>query len=104
MVKRFCLASIRPTRRSFPRHFEQNKIFPAVSRLTCAVLQDKGTKVFAVGVGNYNLMELQAVASDPNCSHVMTLTSFDHIQSILTQIQKSACEGESDIKHCYLDM
>ena len=51
--------------------------------------------MFAIGVGNYNLKELKAVASDPICSHVLTLTSFDHIQSILTEIQKSACEGES---------
>ena len=51
--------------------------------------------MFAVGVGNYNLAELRVVASEPVCSHVLTLTSFDHIQSILTEIQKSACEGES---------
>ena len=54
--------------------------------------------MFAVGVGNYNLDELKVVASDPICSHVLTLTSFDHIQSILTEIQKSACEGESERK------
>ena len=54
--------------------------------------------MFAVGVGNYNLNELKLVASDPICSHVLTLTSFDHIQSILTEIQKSACEGESEKK------
>ena len=62
------------------------------------LLKDKGTTVFAVGVGNYNLNELKVVASDPICSHVLTLTSFDHIQSILTEIQKSACEGESERK------
>ena len=60
--------------------------------------------MFAVGVGNYNVKELKAVASDPICSHVLTLTSFDNILSILTEILKSACEGESDVKHCYLDM
>ena len=54
--------------------------------------------MFAVGVGNYYLGELKVVASDPICSHVLTLTSFDHIQSILTEIQKSACEGESERK------
>ena len=62
------------------------------------LLKDKGSTVFAVGVGNYNLNELKLVASDPICSHVLTLTSFDHIQSILTEIQKSACEGESERK------
>ena len=74
----------------------------ADSRRTCAVFflspQNKGTTVFAVGVGNYNLRELQAVASDPICSHVLTLTSFDQIQSLLTEIQKSACGGESETK------
>ena len=51
--------------------------------------------MFAIGVGNYNLDELTAVASEPVCSHVLTLTSFDYIESIVTEIQKSTCEGES---------
>ncbi|XP_070177038.1 uncharacterized protein [Littorina saxatilis] len=57
------------------------------------VLKELGTTVFAVGVGGYYLRELQAAASDPICTHVLTLTSFHDIQSILTDIQKSACEA-----------
>ncbi|KAK7095220.1 uncharacterized protein [Littorina saxatilis] len=56
-------------------------------------LKDLGTTVFAVGVGGYRLNELQAAASDPICSHVLTLISFDHIQAILDGIQKSTCEA-----------
>ncbi|KAK7089856.1 hypothetical protein V1264_025038 [Littorina saxatilis] len=56
-------------------------------------LKDKGTTVFAVGVGNYNRRELKAAASEPICSHVLTLTSFDHIQSIIAEIQKSTCDA-----------
>ncbi|KAK7095217.1 hypothetical protein V1264_006656 [Littorina saxatilis] len=56
-------------------------------------LKDLGTTVFAVGVGGYNLRELRAAASDPICSHVLTLSSFDHIQAIRDGIQKSACEA-----------
>ena len=54
--------------------------------------------MFAVGVGNYNLAELRVVASEPVCSHVLTLTSFDHIKSIVTEIQKSTCEGELELR------
>ena len=64
--------------------------------LLLLLLKDKGTTVFAVGVGNYYLGELKVVASDPICSHVLTLTFFKYIQSILNEIQKSACEGESE--------
>ncbi|KAK7495804.1 hypothetical protein BaRGS_00013024 [Batillaria attramentaria] len=60
-------------------------------------LKDKGTTVFAVGVGGYRLAELQGVASEPICSHVFTLQDFSVIQSILTEIQKSACEARTVI-------
>ncbi|KAL8625937.1 hypothetical protein ACOMHN_012529 [Nucella lapillus] len=56
-------------------------------------LKDAGTTIFAIGVGNYLEKELKAVASDPICSHVQTLTSFAQIQSIVTEIQKSTCEA-----------
>nr|KAG5712123.1 hypothetical protein BaRGS_020849 [Batillaria attramentaria] len=56
-------------------------------------LKDKGTTVFAIGVGNYNETELYAVASDSACSHVFTLTAFTSIQTILTQIQSSTCDA-----------
>ena len=51
--------------------------------------------MFSIGVGNYRLSELQEVASEPKCSHVLTLTAYDQITAILTQIQKSACEGQA---------
>ncbi|XP_076455145.1 uncharacterized protein LOC143289845 [Babylonia areolata] len=57
------------------------------------LLKDEGTTVFAIGVGGYNLAELQAVASYPICSHVFTMDSFDKIDSIITEIQKSTCEA-----------
>ncbi|KAK7094795.1 uncharacterized protein [Littorina saxatilis] len=55
-------------------------------------LKDLGTSVFAIGVGRYDRDELNRVASYPTCSYVLTVTSFTHIQSILTGIQKSVCE------------
>ncbi|KAK7095218.1 uncharacterized protein [Littorina saxatilis] len=56
-------------------------------------LRDLGATVFVVGVGGYRLNELHAVASDPICSHVLTLNSFSDIQSILTEIQRSVCDA-----------
>ena len=60
--------------------------------------------VFAVGVGRYNEKELIAVASDPVCTHMLLLQDFTHIQSIVTEIQKSTCEGMSllCIEHRFL--
>ncbi|XP_076455177.1 uncharacterized protein LOC143289866 [Babylonia areolata] len=57
------------------------------------LLKDQGTTVFAIGVGGYRLAELQAVASDPICSHIFPLDAFDKIDSIITEIQKSTCEA-----------
>lgn len=56
-------------------------------------LKDAGTTVFAIGVGNYRESELKAVASDPVCTHVLTLTAFDKIHSIVTEIQKGTCQA-----------
>ncbi|XP_076454778.1 uncharacterized protein LOC143289620 [Babylonia areolata] len=64
-----------------------------MTRDTAKLLKDEGTTVFAIGVGGYYLAELQAVASDPICSHVFTLDAFDKIDSIITEIQKSTCEA-----------
>eukprot|EP00745_Piridium_sociabile_P017600 TRINITY_DN26383_c0_g1_i20.p1 TRINITY_DN26383_c0_g1~~TRINITY_DN26383_c0_g1_i20.p1 ORF type:complete len:321 (+),score=64.80 TRINITY_DN26383_c0_g1_i20:176-1138(+) len=56
-------------------------------------LKNSNVTVFAVGVGSYNLPELQAVASHPVCSHVLTLTDFQQIHSIIDEIQQSACKA-----------
>ncbi|KAK7505145.1 hypothetical protein BaRGS_00003715, partial [Batillaria attramentaria] len=56
-------------------------------------LKDQGVTVFAIGVGNYNLDEIEAAASEPTCSHVFTLPGFTFIRSILKEIQKSTCEA-----------
>ncbi|XP_076454604.1 uncharacterized protein LOC143289502 [Babylonia areolata] len=63
------------------------------------LLKDQGTTVFAIGIGNINRKELEAVASDPVCSHVFILDGFDKIYSIITEIQKSVCEANPKLKN-----
>lgn len=60
----------------------------------CVCVQEEGSIIYAVGIGGYYLPELQAVASQPVCSHVFTLDKFSYITAILTEIQKSTCEGQ----------
>ncbi|KAL8600823.1 hypothetical protein ACOMHN_056481 [Nucella lapillus] len=60
---------------------------------SAVTLKNKGTTMFAIGVGYYLLSELERVASTPICSHVFTLTDFTSILSILTQIQISTCDA-----------
>lgn len=64
----------------------------------CSFGQDKGVTVYAVGIGSYVMTELQAIASEPPCSHVFTLTDFSAINSILTEIQKATCTGSIQVK------
>lgn len=63
---------------------------------SCYVQDVSRTVLFAIGIGGYNMNELQAVATQPICSHIYTLDSFSFINSILLEIKKSACEGKYD--------
>ncbi|XP_025091100.1 uncharacterized protein LOC112562218 [Pomacea canaliculata] len=57
------------------------------------LLKESGVVVFALGIGNYRLSELQAIASQPVCSHVFTLTDFSLINSIIYEIKRSTCQA-----------
>ncbi|XP_021365456.1 cartilage matrix protein-like, partial [Mizuhopecten yessoensis] len=50
-------------------------------------------RIFAVGIGNINIAELNSAASDPDCTHVSVLTNFKQIDDIIYEIKKSACRG-----------
>ena len=50
--------------------------------------------IFSIGVGGYDLDELRAVASDPPCTHVYTLSDFSDVKSIISEIQQRACDGK----------
>ncbi|XP_025091098.1 uncharacterized protein LOC112562217 isoform X1 [Pomacea canaliculata] len=58
-----------------------------------ASLKKSGVVVFALGIGNYKLSELKAIASQPVCSHVFTLTDFSIINSIIYEIKRSTCQA-----------
>ena len=59
-----------------------------------ASAHNEGIIMFAVGIGGYNLNELNAIASKP--SYVFTLSGFDSMQldALHTNITKEVCNGK----------
>ncbi|XP_050390698.1 uncharacterized protein LOC130010268 [Patella vulgata] len=58
------------------------------------LLKSKGVTVFAIGVGDgINENELQAISSDPDCTHVFILKDFSEVETIINAIQKRACQA-----------
>ena len=55
--------------------------------------KDEGVVLFTLGIGSINPVELQTVASEPNCTHVNVLSGFSEIDSMLYEIKKAACRG-----------
>lgn len=55
--------------------------------------KNDGIVLFTIGIGDVNEMELNEVASDPNCTHVFFLTQFSEIDSLVYEIKKAACRG-----------
>jgi sialic acid synthase SpsE len=57
---------------------------------------------FAIGVGSsLNKKELKAIASEPECTHLILLpTGFNEMSSIVSVIQKKARKGEFVINGC----
>lgn len=53
----------------------------------------EGINIFVIGVGSVNSEEINAAASDPDCTHVFLLSSFNEMDSLIYQIQKSACRA-----------
>lgn len=55
---------------------------------------DAAITVFAVGVGSgIDIDELQVIASDPTCTHLMLLSNFTEFDSLKYAIEKKTCEG-----------
>ena len=56
-------------------------------------LRDSGVTVFSVGIGkNYDLKELQEMASDPYSQHTFK-AEFDALKNIVNTIVDTACKG-----------
>ena len=55
---------------------------------------EDGINMFAVGVGSsLNMDELEAVASDPVCMHLILLDGFTEFESLSNTIQERTCEA-----------
>lgn len=53
-----------------------------------------GIVVFAIGVGSeVSIPELNLVATDPDCTHVFTVSGYNDIIDIKEEIEKSSCTG-----------
>lgn len=51
-------------------------------------------QVFTVGVGSgVDKSELNAVATDPDNTHVLTVTDFSKLQQITASLNSKACAG-----------
>ena len=56
-------------------------------------LQDSGVIVYSIGIGrNFELQQLQEMASDPDSDHVFT-ADFSQLDSLVGQIKQQACKG-----------
>jgi secreted protein with Ig-like and vWFA domain len=56
------------------------------------LLKNQHIEILAVGIGsNINSNELNSMGSDSN--HVFTVSSFDALKTVRTDIKKAACEG-----------
>ena len=58
------------------------------------LLRQHGVVIFAIGVGDGpDQLELNAIATDPDHSHVFFVTDFDALNFIKETIKHKACEG-----------
>ncbi|XP_062579673.1 uncharacterized protein LOC134241654 [Saccostrea cucullata] len=55
--------------------------------------REEGIVLFALGIGNINKAELYAIASPPDCTHVIILAGFSEIDNVVQEIKKSACRA-----------
>ncbi|XP_005107268.2 uncharacterized protein LOC101847901 [Aplysia californica] len=59
------------------------------------LLKDEGVTVFAIGVGNgIDRVELEGIATEPNCTHVRMIADFSELNSIASDIKEAACKAE----------
>ena len=59
-------------------------------------LRDAGVTVLAIGVGSgITKSELNAIATDPDSSHVYSADNFDALKSLKALLSTKACEGNT---------
>ena len=55
----------------------------------------KGILIFAIGVGNQTFTdELNELATEPNCTHVIQLQGYGDLQSLINEIGQESCKGQ----------
>ena len=60
-----------------------------------AKLRDAGVTVFSIGVGSgANEQELKAMATDPDVTHVFTVTNFTSLYNITGPLAQETCQGK----------
>lgn len=63
------------------------------SKRNAAALRQKGVTVFVIGVGtDTDVTELNALASQPTCTHVQNLDQYSELDSLKTEIRQVSCE------------
>ena len=67
-----------------------------------AKLRAAGVTVFSIGVGSgAKMSELNAMATNPDSSHVFTVTNFNSLSTIKGTLAQKTCEGESCFQWVY---
>ena len=60
-----------------------------------AKLRDAGVTVFSIGVGSIvNEQELKAMATDPDDTHVFTVSNFTSLDNITGTLAQKTCQGK----------
>uniref|UniRef100_A0A673B4S1 VWFA domain-containing protein n=2 Tax=Sphaeramia orbicularis TaxID=375764 RepID=A0A673B4S1_9TELE len=56
-------------------------------------LRDKNVNVYAVGIENADITELEKMASHPPSTHVFNVTSFTDLKPLKTELQRTLCDN-----------
>ena len=82
---------------------------PPLTAAEAKKARDKGITVLALGVGSgIGRQELNAMATDPDSTHVYTADNFDALNSLQALLSDKACEGKylcssfTEIRTCVL--
>ena len=71
--------------------------------LTSAVPNIKrlGVQVYAIGIANPDVNELQFISSDPDAEHVFLLNSYNDAAGFVDFLSVQTCDSEYTVKHKY---
>ncbi|CAI5684657.1 unnamed protein product [Oreochromis niloticus] len=56
-------------------------------------LRDRGIKLYAIGIGNYDEYELKTIASDPDESHIYQVSNFQFLLDIVDNVTINLCNS-----------